>query len=72
MDEKNWNGWIIAIFLVLCFMFLCLFNFVKKKFSCILLKFVLHVTNNQFLNKLNNGGGRLLSSVMLLLYIIGK
>ena len=34
-----------------------------ESFSCILLKFVLHVANNQFSNKFTNGGG-LLSSVL--------
>ena len=40
----------------------------SKVYSCILLKFVLHIANDQFSDKLNNGGG-LLSSVLLLYFL---
>ena len=36
-------------------------------FSCVLLKFVLHVANNMFSDKFNNGG-RLMSTVLLYFY----
>ena len=63
MVEKNQNGRISKIFPSQILHSHCWRDNLKF-FVCILLKFVLHVVNNQFLDKFNNGGG-LLTSVLL-------
>ena len=57
MAEKNQNGQFIAIFTFYVTNLLCgRDNF--NRFSCIRIKLVMHVANNQFSDKFNNQNSR--------------
>ena len=54
---------------ILCLQFCLVGAITSKSFSCTLLKFVMHIANNKYLDEFNNGGGLLLSLLFLIMSI---